>query len=208
MRITETSTFERTMAVVCDRCKQRFEASTPAFAAITHIDHRCGYGSAWEDGTRITTDICEGCLQALIGDFCRVRITGAARGLLADVEPQTESSDEESRDDALERLRHPVTHYQPPTNTNDQASDWDSYFDSDGPSEDFMIDRSGPVLDPEDVFQSLEQERESGELAQSVTSSKVRYQASTTHSGMLERIEADGNRTTGTFSNGMFKPLV
>ena len=63
-----------------------------------------------------------------------------------------------------------------------------------------------PTLDPQDVFTALEYDRRAGGLAASVTGAEVRYQASATHSGQLERIDADGRITVGQFSNGVFIP--
>jgi len=62
---------------------------------------------------------------------------------------------------------------------------------------------SAPV-DPDAVFQSLEQDRKTGKLQSIVTSSAVRYQASIKHPGYLERIDPNGNITTGQFEHGLF----
>lgn len=64
---------------------------------------------------------------------------------------------------------------------------------------------STPSIDPNQVFANLERERNNGVLAISVTGSSVRYQASTTHPGLLEEISADGTIIKlGHFSNGVF----
>ena len=65
---------------------------------------------------------------------------------------------------------------------------------------------SSPV-DPDSVFQSLEDDRNAGVLSSTVSSSAVRYQASTKHSGYLEKIDPDGKITTGQFENGAFIEL-
>ena len=65
---------------------------------------------------------------------------------------------------------------------------------------------SAPV-DPDAVFQSLEQDRKTGKLQSIVTSSAVRYQASIKHPGYLERIDPNGNITTGQFEHGLFIAL-
>lgn len=62
-------------------------------------------------------------------------------------------------------------------------------------------------IDPDAVFAALEVSRESGALASQVTESKVRYQASAIHAGMLERVAANGDVVTGQFKNGVFTPL-
>jgi hypothetical protein len=66
---------------------------------------------------------------------------------------------------------------------------------------------STPV-DPADVFQSLEDKREEGLLAESIGLSKISYQASLTHSGYLEQIDKNGEITIGQFENGEFKALT
>lgn len=64
-----------------------------------------------------------------------------------------------------------------------------------------------PALKTEDVFASLEHDRESGALITSVTSSSVRYQASTAHPGQLEQLSPDGQVTVGQFRDGAFTPM-
>lgn len=60
----------------------------------------------------------------------------------------------------------------------------------------------------EDVFSDLESQRASGALAHVIAAKHpVRYQASTTHPGFLDRIDTDGEITVGTFSNGEFVAL-
>ena len=65
---------------------------------------------------------------------------------------------------------------------------------------------SAPV-DPEDVFLSLENERQKGTLSPNITSSAIRYQASLTHRGYLERVDQNGEITIGKFENGEFIAL-
>lgn len=62
---------------------------------------------------------------------------------------------------------------------------------------------STPV-DPASIFQSLENDRASGMLPQTVTGSAIRYQASDTHPGYLEQIHPDGRIQTGKFQSGEF----
>ena len=65
---------------------------------------------------------------------------------------------------------------------------------------------SAPI-DPDDVFQSLEAERETGNLPNNITSSTVRYQASLEHPGYLEQIDQNNEIHIGRFVNGEFTPL-
>ena len=59
---------------------------------------------------------------------------------------------------------------------------------------------------PESVFASLDAQRPSGTLAASVSTGPWRYQACPDRPGLLERIDNEGNRTAGTFADGLFQP--
>lgn len=63
-----------------------------------------------------------------------------------------------------------------------------------------------PPVDTDAVFARLATRRASGELAQAVTTSTVRYQASATHPGQLEQLRPDGTVVIGQFANGEFRP--
>ena len=62
---------------------------------------------------------------------------------------------------------------------------------------------SEPV-DPVGIFQSLENDRASGMLPQTVTGSVLKYQASLAYPGYLERIHPNGRIQTGKFQGGEF----
>jgi hypothetical protein len=62
------------------------------------------------------------------------------------------------------------------------------------------------AVDPAAVFDTIEQARQNGTLAASVSTARDRYQASSSHPGLLERISSDGLRTIGTFEDGLFRP--
>ncbi|MCF6202822.1 MAG: hypothetical protein L3J59_04005 [Methylococcaceae bacterium] len=62
---------------------------------------------------------------------------------------------------------------------------------------------SAPI-DPDAVFQSLENDREEGVLHNTVSNSAIRYQISKKHLGYLEKIDRQGNILTGQFENGQF----
>jgi hypothetical protein len=65
------------------------------------------------------------------------------------------------------------------------------------------------AVDPRGVFNSLENKRKSGNLAEKVTSSAVYYEASLSRQGLLDRVNSDtGERETGQFHNGEFKVQV
>lgn len=60
-----------------------------------------------------------------------------------------------------------------------------------------------PLIDPDAVFDQLEFRAPSNKP---ITGSSVRYQASRTNPGQLERIDLDGHITLGQFKNGVFTP--
>lgn len=62
----------------------------------------------------------------------------------------------------------------------------------------------GESVSAESVFQALENDRVRGNLSQSVTNSAIRYQASLSHPGFLERIGRNGECTIGRFEQGEF----
>ena len=61
------------------------------------------------------------------------------------------------------------------------------------------------AVDPEDVFAALGEARQSGILSASVTKAAVRYQASSSNPGYLERISSDGSCCIGRFAGGAFQ---
>ena len=61
---------------------------------------------------------------------------------------------------------------------------------------------------PEEVFTTLEARRTAGELADNVTTAAVYFEASRSHAGLLDRVDAGtGERRTGRFHNGEFEAL-
>lgn len=62
-------------------------------------------------------------------------------------------------------------------------------------------------VNPLAVFDQLERSREEGSLQQTLTASRFRYQSSDDYPGMLERLDANGKKTVGSFNNGVFTPL-
>ena len=64
------------------------------------------------------------------------------------------------------------------------------------------------TIAPDEVFSNLERDRKSGRLAESVTTSSVRYQRSSLHPGQLEQVLPDGRVIIGQFHDGVFTPLT
>ncbi len=65
----------------------------------------------------------------------------------------------------------------------------------------------GQAINPDDVFSSLEAQRQQGTLTQVVTNSAVKYQSSLAHPGYLEKIDQEGNILVGQFNKGEFMPI-
>jgi hypothetical protein len=70
-----------------------------------------------------------------------------------------------------------------------------------------VVPVAGAAVNPEQAFAVLERERQSGRLAETVSSASLRYQASEARPGWLEQISPDGRRRLGRFHNGVFEPL-
>ncbi len=66
----------------------------------------------------------------------------------------------------------------------------------------------GESVSAESVFLALENDRARDVLSQSVTGSTVRYQASRSHPGFLERIGRNGECTIGRFEQGEFTVML
>jgi len=62
----------------------------------------------------------------------------------------------------------------------------------------------GQKINPDTVFKTLEDQRESGVLTQLVTGSSIKYQASSKYLGYLEEIDQKENVRIGKFSEGEF----
>lgn len=59
-------------------------------------------------------------------------------------------------------------------------------------------------IDPGEVFANFEEDRKSGALSEAVTTSKVRYYASSRR-GYIEEVNTEtGERRVGTYANGVF----
>lgn len=64
------------------------------------------------------------------------------------------------------------------------------------------------AIDPDVVFNDLENDRVNDSLSQKVTSARVYYEASQSRDGFLDKIDTiTGKRQTGQFENGKFVVL-
>ncbi len=62
----------------------------------------------------------------------------------------------------------------------------------------------GVRINPDDVFKTLDIQREEGVLTQLVTGSSIKYQSSLKHPGYLEKIDQQGKVEVGRFNEGEF----
>jgi len=62
-------------------------------------------------------------------------------------------------------------------------------------------------IDPDEVFAAVEADRRTGDLSRKITTASIRYYASVTHPGYLEKVDENGTHTVGTFRSGIFHPI-
>jgi hypothetical protein len=71
-----------------------------------------------------------------------------------------------------------------------------------------LEDLASSPVNPDDIFEALEQQRSNGNLSQIVSEAPVYYESSPTHPGYLDRVDTiRGTRETGRFVNGSFTVL-
>lgn len=63
-------------------------------------------------------------------------------------------------------------------------------------------------INPDDVFANLKRKSADGALSTAIAGQNVRYQASKTCPGMLDRVSPDGSIEVGEFINGTFNPIA
>jgi hypothetical protein len=60
--------------MICDICKKEYDLKSSDELEIQefcHINFIGGYSSVFGDGVQVECDICQHCLQKLIGQYCR-----------------------------------------------------------------------------------------------------------------------------------------
>jgi hypothetical protein len=61
-----------TTEIVCDRCAQQASHDELDFEEYTSIDYVAGYGAVFGDGSRVQLDLCQSCVQQVLGAWLRV----------------------------------------------------------------------------------------------------------------------------------------
>ena len=77
MIIYKDETVERQILdkFICDRCKKEIDGSDEMELQETYsIKFRGGYQSVFGDENDVSCDLCQQCLQELIGNFCRYNV--------------------------------------------------------------------------------------------------------------------------------------
>ena len=59
----------------CDRCSTKVDVDDLAHQEGHHIAFTGGYVSVFGDGAKVECDLCQDCLKAVVGDFCRITKT-------------------------------------------------------------------------------------------------------------------------------------
>ena len=54
----------RNVRQTCDRCRRRAEKNYLEFQAFLAIDHKAGYGSVFDDVSRLRLDLCQHCVNS------------------------------------------------------------------------------------------------------------------------------------------------
>lgn len=60
------------------------------------------------------------------------------------------------------------------------------------------------IVDPDEVFESLNLDSKSGVLSRNIAGGSIRYQVSLSHNGYIEKVLANGEIAVGEFINGEF----
>lgn len=68
---TEIRHVDTVVAVACDVCHQKYE-DVYELEEFHHIDFVAGYGSVFGDGTHVTCDICQYCLNRLLKGYAKL----------------------------------------------------------------------------------------------------------------------------------------
>lgn len=58
--------------IACDRCGREAERNETEFHEMTSISFRASYGSIFGDGNQVEVDLCQHCLQDILGAWLRV----------------------------------------------------------------------------------------------------------------------------------------
>lgn len=83
MREYKRRTVQEVVACTCDRCKRRLTADEPGeWQERLSFDQGCGFESVFGDGSTISLDLCQHCVQQVLGEWLRITPTSTARPAL------------------------------------------------------------------------------------------------------------------------------
>lgn len=73
MREYRTRTVSEVVASTCDRCQRRLTADHPGeWEERLSFDHSCGFDSVFGDGNTISLDLCQQCVQEVLGQWLQI----------------------------------------------------------------------------------------------------------------------------------------
>ncbi|ENZ77882.1 MULTISPECIES: hypothetical protein [Ralstonia] len=73
MREYRTRTISEVVASTCNRCQRHLSADEPGeWQERLSFDHSCGFDSVFGDGNTISLDLCQHCVQEVLGEWLRI----------------------------------------------------------------------------------------------------------------------------------------
>ncbi|MCT7306222.1 hypothetical protein [Ralstonia wenshanensis] len=73
MREYRTRTISEVVASTCNRCQRRLSSDEPGeWQERLSFDHFCGFDSVFGDGSMVSIDLCQHCVQEVLGQWLRI----------------------------------------------------------------------------------------------------------------------------------------
>ena len=83
MRECKLRTVQEVAACTCDRCKRRLAPDEPGeWQGRLSFDQSCGLDSVFGDGSTISLDLCQHCVQQVLGEWLRITRASTAGSAL------------------------------------------------------------------------------------------------------------------------------
>ncbi len=73
MREYRTRTISEVVATTCNRCQRHLSGDEPGeWQERLSFDHSCGFDSVFGDGNTISLDLCQHCVQEVLGQWLQI----------------------------------------------------------------------------------------------------------------------------------------
>lgn len=73
MREYRTRTISEVVASTCNRCQRQLSTDEPGeWQERLSFDHSCGFDSVFGDGNTISLDLCQHCVQEVLGQWLQI----------------------------------------------------------------------------------------------------------------------------------------